>query len=463
MDGLLDPTLLQMPDEERRKIMLANLLLGIGAGLGGARRGNEIGGLAQGAMAGAQMGRQSVEDAQQGKYRQAQINGLQQQLSDKQRVADARVRMSGEIESILNNPTGRMADRSPTVSNASQVPQKWELYEQASQRAMNYGDEKTAEYYAKLANDHRPKWSQTPQQGTDAQGNPYMYVLDQNGNERRLSAGAKPDWMSVDTGGGVQMVNRNQLPVGGVTYNKTLSPEGRQSGEQWAKDYQLRVNADRRAAANADGEGKPQWDAASGQFVYRPSAQNPQGLAVSPQGFSKPDKPLTESQAKATAYANQMFNASQSIAELGDKGFDGTSPVQQGAIEMAGARGIPYVPGTATGPRFVAGGDAQKYHQAELQWTEAALRFMTGANAPEAEVVRNAETYFPRTGDKPEVLQQKAQARRNMEESVRLAAGGGSGQIPSLPPKGKTIVQTGTEKGTGRKVVRYSDGSIAYQ
>jgi hypothetical protein len=251
MDGLLDPTLLQMPDEERRKIMLANLLLGIGAGLGGARRGNEIGGLAQGAMAGAQMGRQSVEDAQQGKYRQAQINGLQQQLSDKQRVADARVRMSGDIESILNNPTGRMADRSPTVSNASQVPQKWELYEQASQRAMNYGDEKTAEYYAKLANDHRPKWSQTPQQGTDAQGNPYMYVLDQNGNERRLSAGAKPDWMSVDTGGGVQMVNRNQLPVGGVTYNKTLSPEGRQSGEQWAKDYQLRVNADRRAAAQS--------------------------------------------------------------------------------------------------------------------------------------------------------------------------------------------------------------------
>ncbi len=431
MDGLLDPTLLQMPDEERRKIMLANLLLGIGAGLGGARRGNEIGGLAQGAMAGAQMGRQSVEDAQQGKYRQAQINGLQQQLSDKQRVADARVRMSGDIESILNNPTGRMADRSPTVSNASQVPQKWELYEQASQRAMNYGDEKTAEYYAKLANDHRPKWSQTPQQGTDAQGNPYMYVLDQNGNERRLSAGAKPDWAEVDTGGEKRFVNRNTLPTAGTSFAKTVSPDTVYSGDITKRGQDITLRGQNMTDARArETNLKPTWDATAGQWVYPPNASAPTGIATTPQGFVKPEKPLTDGQARATAYANQMAASTKRIEELAKNGFTGEGFWQQSQSELAGYNsGIPLVRAIT---RSMSSDDAQSFNQSELEWTEAALRFQTGANAPKDEVIRTAATYFPRPGDSPEVIEQKRAARMDMEQSVRMAAGHGTDKLPPM-------------------------------
>jgi hypothetical protein len=84
---------------------------------------------------------------------------------------------------------------------------------------------------------------------------------------------------------------------------------------------------------------------------------------------------------------------------------------------------------------MIAGENAQKYQQAELQWTEGALRFMTGANAPKEEVIRNAATYFPRPGDSAEVIAQKEASRRNMEESVRLAAGTGNKQLPEMPKK----------------------------
>lgn len=188
--------------------------------------------------------------------------------------------------------------------------------------------------------------------------------------------------------------------------------------------------------ANAAARGpKPQWDASSGQFVLAPTGMAP-GSAAAPAGFSKPDKPLTESQAKATAYVNQMEGANRVFSELSAGGFTGESSGQQGSLAAANAEGIPFVPGSAAIPRAFAGAAAQKYQQAELMWTEALLRFMTGANAPEAEVRRNADTYFPRPGDSREKVQQKEYARAVAEQSIRLAAGdaGNRAQAAVAPP-----------------------------
>ena len=155
-----------------------------------------------------------------------------------------------------------------------------------------------------------------------------------------------------------------------------------------------------------------------------PSADNPTGQVIVPAGMPpKEAKPLTEAQAKATAFVNQMQGANRVFEELQAKGFDGRNSSQQAAIVAAGTEGISYVPGSAAIPRAFAGSDAQKFYQGELQWTEAALRFMTGANAPDQEVKRNAATYFPRPGDSAAVIEQKAMARANMEESIRMAAG----------------------------------------
>lgn len=48
-------------------------------------------------------------------------------------------------------------------------------------------------------------------------------------------------------------------------------------------------------------------------------------------------------------------------------------------------------------------------------------------------------------------------------EAALMAAKGDTGAPkPAVAPKGKTVIQTGTEKSTGRKIAKYSDGSVGY-
>jgi hypothetical protein len=141
-------------------------------------------------------------------------------------------------------------------------------------------------------------------------------------------------------------------------------------------------------------------------------------------------KPLTESQGKASAFQSQMVSASNAVNTLESQGFDPTSFASQTAVKLAGGAANPAIP--------VA---AQQYKQAQDQWSEAYLRFKTGAAATEPEVVRNNRTFFPVFGDKPDQIAQKAAAREQAERDIGIAAGRGSmlgakpiGQQPKQPP-----------------------------
>ena len=145
-------------------------------------------------------------------------------------------------------------------------------------------------------------------------------------------------------------------------------------------------------------------------------------------------KDLTESQGKAAAFQSQMVSASNAVNTLEGQGFDPTSFKSQTAVKLAGGAANPLIP--------VA---AQQYKQAQDQWSEAYLRFKTGAAATEPEVVRNNRTFFPVFGDKPDQIAQKAAAREQAERDIGIAAGRGSnlgakaiGQQPKQPPAGKT-------------------------
>jgi hypothetical protein len=254
------------------------------------------------------------------------------------------------------------------------------------------------------------------------------------GAPQEMPYAPKPDIKTVNANDRTEFYDALRPPASPIQHG--LSPDTRFTGGITMRGQNM---IDARAREAATGGGKPQWDAAAGMFVYPPSAESPTGRVVQPEGYVKPEKALTESQAKASAFANQMADASAKIAELAKKGFTGKSGYQQAQIVNAASTGIPYVPGSAAIPRMMSGADAQKYQQAELQWTEGALRFMTGANAPEAEVIRNAATYFPRPGDSDEVIAQKATARDNMEESVRLAAGAGNKKLPKMPGRGSSV------------------------
>lgn len=137
-------------------------------------------------------------------------------------------------------------------------------------------------------------------------------------------------------------------------------------------------------------------------------------------------KPLTESQAKATAFQSQMIGAENNLKQLEAKGFDSASLKTQSALKVAG------------GPlNALASPEAQQYKQAQEQWAESYLRFKTGAAATEGEVKRNIETFFPKFGDKPEIIAQKADARAQAERDIGFAAGMGAGRgaQPITPAK----------------------------
>ncbi len=145
-------------------------------------------------------------------------------------------------------------------------------------------------------------------------------------------------------------------------------------------------------------------------------------------------KDLTEAQGKASAFQSQMVSASNAVKSLEAGGFDPTSFKSQTAVKLAGGTANPLVPVTA-----------QQYKQAQDQWSEAYLRFKTGAAATEPEVTRNNRTFFPVFGDKPDQIAQKALAREQAERDIGIAAGRGANlgaqpieQQPKAPkvPKG---------------------------
>jgi hypothetical protein len=127
-------------------------------------------------------------------------------------------------------------------------------------------------------------------------------------------------------------------------------------------------------------------------------------------------KDLTEAQGKASAFQSQMVSASNAVKGLEAAGFDPTSFKSQTAVKLAGGTANPLVPVTA-----------QQYKQAQDQWSEAYLRFKTGAAATEPEVLRNNRTFFPVFGDKPDQIAQKALAREQAEKDIGIAAGRGAG------------------------------------
>lgn len=144
-------------------------------------------------------------------------------------------------------------------------------------------------------------------------------------------------------------------------------------------------------------------------------------------------KDLTEAQGKASAFQSQMVSANNIVNQLEAAGFDPTSLRNQTAVKLAGGAANPVVPVTA-----------QQYKQAQNQWSEAFLRFKTGAAATEPEVVLNNRTFFPVFGDKPEQIAQKAAMREQAERDIGIAAGRGAGlgaqpigQQPKQPPAGK--------------------------
>jgi hypothetical protein len=414
-------------DEDRRQAMTQGLLAAGLAALG-ARRGQEGTAFAQAGLLGLGGYNRSLESSTEARDRTAMRE--QQQLVFEQQQEELmrkRQEQAALEQARLGAFTGGMPAMGPPTSGGEmQPPVAPQFNREAYARNLEAVNPQAGLAYQQAIAKPTKEVKETRTLTLD--GKRVTVNIYKDGTQEVLPFAPdmeKPHFVSTADKTGVPLDPWTGKPLGSGVAMGVSPADAQRIGLDQARfglekqkfGYQKEQDAAKTAGGNA------QWDAASGQWITRPSPDNPTGSAVSPSGFNKPDKPLTESQAKATAYVQMMRGANGVLEDLGKKGFTGEGVVQQGAIVAAGSEGIPYVPGSGIVTRASAGKHAQQYQAAELQWTEPVLRFLTGANAPTSEVVRNAATFFPRPGDPPAVVEQKRAARDAMEQAIVMAAG----------------------------------------
>jgi hypothetical protein len=161
-------------------------------------------------------------------------------------------------------------------------------------------------------------------------------------------------------------------------------------------------------------------------------------------------KPLNEAQAKAAVFHSQMVSASNELGNVYSKGFNPNSPTAQAQTSMAGGFLNAITPS-----------EAQQAKQAQNQWTEAYLRFKTGAGTNAHEVEANRQTYFPQIGDKPDQIAQKSRMRAQAEQDIAMAAGPQGGRLgaqstmatPVVAPSAQPASKNATPSAWGQATI----------
>lgn len=139
-----------------------------------------------------------------------------------------------------------------------------------------------------------------------------------------------------------------------------------------------------------------------------------------------------QNQALAAGYAIRMADAEKAMQDLRDSGYDRTSQSQQrqAIFTDPGLDTLPWVGNAANG--IVSGAarlsglvDPKLYQQrqAEQNFVNALLRRESGSAISASEFQKAEEQYFPRYGDSPETLEQKAQNRLTAAAALRSEAG----------------------------------------
>lgn len=130
-----------------------------------------------------------------------------------------------------------------------------------------------------------------------------------------------------------------------------------------------------------------------------------------------PGAPLTEFQAASKNYVERMREAEKLMESVQAGGYD-----PKATMEHVKA-GVPVI------GNFLASKDFQLYRQAQEDWVRAKLRKESGATIRDEEMESEIRTYFPRPGDSPEVVKQKAQARRVAEQALALGLEGHGARV----------------------------------
>lgn len=117
-----------------------------------------------------------------------------------------------------------------------------------------------------------------------------------------------------------------------------------------------------------------------------------------------------DSERIAAGFHDRMAASEQIMGKIGPAGYPSTG------------QAIGESMGNVTG-RLMSSAEQQKYRQAQADWVRAKLRKESGAVIGPQEMQDEIDTYFPRLGDGPDVIKQKAQARIIAQDAMRRNAG----------------------------------------
>lgn len=107
--------------------------------------------------------------------------------------------------------------------------------------------------------------------------------------------------------------------------------------------------------------------------------------------------------------ANSQYEAALRKGQA-DRSFDPTDPKQ-------------FIDNSSWAPKWLKSDAAGEAESAQSAWVESYLRDASGAAIPPSERLSYARDYFPRPGDTPEAVKNKAMLRAQKERNALLAAG----------------------------------------
>jgi hypothetical protein len=226
----------------------------------------------------------------------------------------------------------------------------------------------------------------------------------------------KPTYQQQNLGGTMQTL---ALPgLGGAPTVAAAAPIT-QSADNAATQATALANQRRMSADAAAGRAQ-----SAAQFNQRLSYDREKDKTTAAGGGN-----ITEGERNAGGYAARMVEATKLL----DK-FEGTG---RSTYATQAAGGIPMV-GRALQTKTM-NADQQLYRQAQEDWVRAKLRKESGAAIGVDEMANEITTYFPEPGDRPQVVEQKRQARAVANQAMVQSAGRGAPKSAAAPAPGSVL------------------------
>lgn len=217
------------------------------------------------------------------------------------------------------------------------------------------------------------------------------------------------------------MEDRNQASPGAKNrYDIKIDPFGRAYKiDKWQGDLETLNSSSMGGDSQMDDENAPP-SPREGETRQQYNAR----MQVWKSNQTKKDKPLTTSEYQARGFANRMDQAEDVFKKLDQEGFNRSD---YGTSLKATLM-----------PDFAKPAELRQQEQAERNFINATLRRESGAAIAESEFENAEKQYFPRAGDDPETIAQKARNRQAVLENMKAEARMGDAAPPSAPMEPKS-------------------------